>query len=454
MRTIRRNWVVIVAILLAALAAGVLYSASVKPQYQTAGELLFTPTAEATSTQEVVQGNTVAIQMTALYSQVAVTPLVLQPAIDALALDETPSDLAERVSAGITEESPVMFVAATADSPQEAVELADAVMDSLLATIEDPEKGLQSAVPLKPTVLQEPPLADLPVTGAPLVNTLVALAAGLAIAFIVVVLRESLNRRIRGVRDLRKATDVALLAAIPRDRSLRSLPLLFTAKPLSAFAESFRLLRQRVPVASTAGTGAGAPVIVLSSPEYGDGKSTVAANLALSLAEAGRRVTLVDGNLRAPALAKAFAVDPAGGLADRLTGDSGIGAGAGGGNGTATATATAVATTTVAPNLTLIPTSALGGDFSEMLESDELGAVLDRARSTSDIVLVDAGPLLPVADGAALAAHASAYVIVVRAGRSRIADVQQSVQSLSDLGAPLAGIVLDAAPTRGADAID
>ncbi|WP_344311957.1 AAA family ATPase [Agromyces terreus] len=433
MRTIRRNWVVIVAILIAAVAAGFVYSASVKPQYQTAGQLLFTPTAEATSTQAVVQANAVAVQMTALYAQVAVTPLVLQPAIDDLALDETPSDLAERVAAGITAESPVMFVSATADSPQEAVELVDAVMKSLLATIEDPEKGLQSAVPLKPTVLQEPPLVDLPATGAPVVNILLALAAGLAIAFIVVVLRESLNGRIRGARDLRRATDASLLAAVPRDRAVRARPLLFSAKPLTAFAESFRLLRQRIPAASEGL----APVVVVSSPEYGDGKSTVAANLALSLAEAGRRVTLVDANLRAPVLAKAFDVDAAGGLAELLAGEAAAGAG-----------------TAVAPNLTLVPTSALDGDFSELLESDGLAAFLDRVRRASDAVVIDAGPLLPVADGAALAAHADAYLVVVRAGRSKISDLRQSVEALTSLGAPIAGVVLDAAPTRGADAIE
>ena len=262
-----------------------------------------------------------------------------------------------------------------------------------------------------------------------LVSLGLALAVGLAIAFIVVVLRETLNSRVRNTRDLRKHFEIPVIAALPLERSLKRAAPRLAPVTSERFAETLRLLRTRLNTVESLGS----PVVAFTSPGVGNGKTTVATYLGIAVAETGKRVVMIDGDLRTPRLSALFGT----------TGDSGLGAVLEG------STATAKPAPTETANLTLLATNAVPGDTAALLGSDTMTATVQTLASTADIIIVDAGSA--VADGASLAPIVDEFIVVVRAGRTRYKELRAALGSISAAGGHVFGIVLNGTPRRGPD---
>ena len=162
------------------------------------------------------------------------------------------------------------------------------------------------------------------------------------------------------------------------------------------------------------------------SARPGDGKTTVAANLAVTLSEAGHSVALVDADLRAPRLHRIFATDPAMGLSNNLTGES-------------------VDTTIqqITEHLSVIPAGPLPPNPSELLSSKRMRAVIAELRIRFEYVVLDSAPLLPVSDGLAVAQQVDGVIVVAHSGHTSASPLNQALNSLSQVSAHVVGIVLN-----------
>jgi capsular exopolysaccharide synthesis family protein len=171
-----------------------------------------------------------------------------------------------------------------------------------------------------------------------------------------------------------------------------------------------------------------AQVLLISSPNPGDGKTTTASNLAISMASAGRRVLLIDGDLRKPSLHEPYDLDPHRGLAQVL-GDR-------------------------VPVLEVIQPSAIehldvitaGGPVpnpAERLASRRLGEILTELRPLYDLIIIDSSPLLAVTDPSILSASADALLLVTRIGQCQRQDAERALELTSTLGIPLLGAVVN-----------
>lgn len=186
-----------------------------------------------------------------------------------------------------------------------------------------------------------------------------------------------------------------------------------------------RLLRGRA--------GGRCPVLMVASPAAGEGKTTLAGQLAASLARAGYATLLVDGDLRRPTLHQLFRVAPAPGLCDLLAGEYG---------------ADAVVRPTAVDNLHLLPAGVLTPRASAGLAQAVVPALFDGLRARYDFVVLDSSPLLLVSDAFLLGRSADGVLVSVRPGVSQAADVYAAYQQLVDHHLPFTGVVVNGVPGR------
>jgi receptor protein-tyrosine kinase len=192
-------------------------------------------------------------------------------------------------------------------------------------------------------------------------------------------------------------------------------------------AESFRvtlasLMREN-------GNGNRPQTILVTSPRPAEGKSTIASNLAVALAETGRTVLLVDADCRRPFLHKMFGVPNTWGLTNILSEDSD--------------NSDQLGIPTGFPGLTLVPNGPPPESVSRALYSPRLGKFFQRARAKVDLILIDAPPILEVADARVISEFADGAVLVLRSGNTARADALEAYQQLYDDGTVLLGTVLN-----------
>lgn len=324
--------------------------------------------------------------------------------------DELEKSLAPQLS---TLESQRTFYSQQLDNAQLSAQLAGRGTTSVLAKATTPRH------PISPK-----PARDAAVALA------LGLLAGLALAFLV----ESLDERLRTSEDLeRVGGGLSILAVIPEfDTRSSATPLLLqgSGRPTPA-AEAFRSLRTSIRFASTE-----MPIHILqvTSPIDAEGKTTTVANLAAAFAQGGHRVVVIDADLRRPRLASMFEKQNAPGLTDVLLGDVKL----------------SEAVVTVTADLDLLPAGSIPPNPSELLSTVRSAAVVSALAESYDLVLIDCSPVLPATDALIVSRLANATILVTNARRSKRGAIRRTLEQLGHVGAPILGLVLNAAPAGGA----
>jgi non-specific protein-tyrosine kinase len=281
--------------------------------------------------------------------------------------------------------------------------------------------------------------AGQPMDTTPLLQAVVfGLLGGLGVALAIILLLEYLADAVRTRRDVVAVAGVPPLARVRHAntrrwrRSPRNSALVMLDAAPSATAEAFRSLRASLRLATPPHA---LSTLVISSASAGEGKTFVASNLALALAQAGKRILLVDADLRRPRLHTWFGVPGERGFADALIQSSQAGPGA-------SEEVPGVIATGI-DNLWLLPAGHLPFNPGELLGSDALTRVLDRLGRRWDTVVLDSAPVGPAADTLLLAHQASASLVVARCGRTRRTTLQGALTALAGTGRPVLGVVLN-----------
>ena len=304
---------------------------------------------------------------------------------------------------------------------------------TLFNTVVDQLKQMQLAGDFSGITAQvvDPP-STAPVRPATTLVLAVALVVGLILGIGAALVAEQLDPRLRSVEEIRQVVSVAVLGQIPQLparglATLGGLGMLSHAMPRSPVAEGFRVVRTNLDLRRRRRP---CQVILVTSPVPGDGKSTTASNLAISLAHAGRRVLLIDADLRRPRLHAIYGLPRESGLTEILGGHLPIHQGR---------QATAVR------NLDLVCAGSEIPNPAELLTSPFLGEFLKAASEVYEEVIIDSSPLLTVADAAILGSLADGILLVIRAAAIRRQDAVRSIELLSAIGTPTLGIVINGA---------
>lgn len=266
-------------------------------------------------------------------------------------------------------------------------------------------------------------------------NVLLAAVAGLALAIGVVFLLEYLDDTIKDADDVQRVLGVSSLGAIMRIASVREPgdQLITLRHPRSPIAEAYRVLRTNLRFSGIENPS-GALLVTSAGP--GEGKTTTAANLAITMAQAGRRVVLVDCDLRRPSLHKLFGLSNEEGLSSLFLDDA--------------PSLENIMYSTKLESLKVIPSGPVPPNPAEMLDSNLMKRVFSDLRAQSDMLILDSPPTLAVADASILGARCSGAVLVVDAGRTRTDACRRAVDTLSNTGTKILGVVLNKISSRRA----
>jgi non-specific protein-tyrosine kinase len=258
-------------------------------------------------------------------------------------------------------------------------------------------------------------------------NVLAALIAGLVLGLAAMLLFEYFTDVIYTPEELRKASSLPYLGGIARHKRLRSADssqLIVQARPETLAAESYRMLRTNLQLA---GTDLHLPSLLVTSPSRGDGKSEVAANLAVSLARAGKQVILVDANLRRPRIAALFGLSEEQGLSNLLDGPG--------------QHVTPLPIESI-PGLAVVPAGSVAPNSSEILGAQQMYRLIQEFKTLADVVIFDSPPLL-YSDALVLAPQVDGVLLVVNSGTTGRENTINAVESLRLVGANLIGSVLN-----------
>jgi capsular exopolysaccharide synthesis family protein len=246
------------------------------------------------------------------------------------------------------------------------------------------------------------------------------------------VAREVLDRTIGTVEHVERITKAPVLVTIGFDQTIKKSPLLTDLGAFAPRTEAFRLLRTNLQFLDLDQRPRS---IVITSAVPGEGKTVTATNLAVALAQAGRRVLLVDGDLRRPRVAPVLGLDSAVGLTTVLVGSAEI---------------KQAIQVHEASGLHLLASGSKPPNPTEILQSRVTHDLILELQEMYDMVIIDAPPLLPVADAAVLATVADGAIVVTRHGHTTREQLEAAVSRLDRVGGRLFGVVLNMVKRRAA----
>ena len=267
-------------------------------------------------------------------------------------------------------------------------------------------------------------------------DALIAGGVGLLVGIAFALMRDFTDDHVRSPDALEEAAGgtpvVGLIPAVKGWRDEKKAMLVTASARRSAAAEAYRGLRTSVQFMSLDDP---LRTLQVTSPGAGDGKTSTATNLALTMAEAGKRVALLDCDLRRPRVHAFFDLGNAVGLTSVLLGDR--------------EPEDAIVPAPGRDHLLVLPAGPIPPNPAELLAGPRVPKLFDALLQMVEVVVIDSAPVLTVTDASAIAAQVDGVLLVAMAGISTKKDVGRAMENLSRVGARLIGTVLNRAPESG-----
>jgi capsular exopolysaccharide synthesis family protein len=428
---------VMIVLFVCGVGVGSAYAALAPRSYASSTTLFFSLN-RSTSVSTLAQGSTYTQDVVKSYSQIVTKALVLDPVIQQLNLPMTAKELASHISVQLQPDTVLATITVTDSSASRAQAIANDVGVQLgNAVLTLSPGGSTSPAAVRVTTISAAEAPRLPISpNVPLVLVL-GVVLGVILAVGAAILLDVLTSPL--VDNEAAERDSQILGKIVYDAKAKSRPLPIISHAQSPRAESFRSLRTNLRLLHDVD----APqCLVVTSASPKDGRTSVAVNLAIAVAQSHRRVLLIDADLRHPAVASRLGLVADTGLSDVLAD---------------TAQVEDVVRSMSTENwrdsalLDVLPSGLRVPDPSDLLARPMMTDLLDEARKRYDLVIIDTPPLLPVTDAALLAAQSDQTVLVVNARTTNERDFQESLTALRLAGARAHGVVFNQVRVRRRD---
>lgn len=436
-RIVVKSWVMILAVTLATMGLTAVYTLTRTPVYQSTTELYVSVRTTEGSLGEMTQGSGYARQAIDSYVDVVTTSIVTDRVSEELGGAYTPGEIKKKVTASSPKNTVLLDIAATDEDPEAAAEIANVTgrvfADVVANQLEKPSEGSPTRVVID--TVEPAQVSAAPISPNPTRNLALGFLLGLALGFGIAVLRDVLDTRIHSRRDVSSLTQTPILGQIAFDPEAGVRPLIVHDDPLSSRSEAFRGFRTNLQFLRVEGNPHS---FVITSSGPSEGKTTTAANLAITLSEAGSTVCLVDGDLRKPRMDELFGIEGGVGLSDVIIGRAELD--------------DVMQEWGPDGNLNLLPAGHRPPNPSELLGSLQMEQLLAELQDSYDYVIVDAPPILTVTDAALVSKFVGGALLIAANGRTRKEAMTAAIETLGNIDARLLGIILTMVPEKGPDA--
>ncbi|MCC8111138.1 MAG: polysaccharide biosynthesis tyrosine autokinase [Ruminococcus sp.] len=258
---------------------------------------------------------------------------------------------------------------------------------------------------------------------------------GIVLALVIIICLELLNNKVRSVEDIKERTGCPVIGEVAsfngsknKDRSSdmdRSNLLLTSGSVPFYITESYKALRTNFAFTVSASEQKN---VVMTSANPNEGKSTTASNLAISLAQMGHKVLLIDADLCKPVLHRIFQIDNSGGLSTMLCGMHEL---------------KEVLHEAVVENLDVLPADVIPPNPAELLGSKKMREFLDQVNDTYAYVILDAPPINTVSDAITINGEIAGLLLVARFDRTKYDDINRAVKAVEFANLNILGFVLN-----------
>lgn len=402
---------------------------SLMPSQYTAGAELYATynggVQDSSSVSELSTVNSYISSQIKSYPDLAETEAVLLPVINRLSLDMSVGELGKAIAVTNPTNTMLIDISVKTTDPEQSQQIANAVAESLSEVVSSTlYSGANS--PVKLAVVQKATKPESPSSPNLKMNLAIGVVLGLVVGIAAALIRDALDTKLRTVRDLQDITHSPLLGSISDDSKLKVARPIIVRQPASRTSEEYRRIRTNLSfIAPVSGTTA--RMIVITSANAAEGKTTTAINLAAALGENGARVLLIDADLRHPSMADRLGIEGNAGLVHVLSGQASV---------------TDVVQQYWKPNFHVMPAGPKPPNASLLLNSKTMEALLEQALKQYDYVIVDTGPMAVTDDAVRFGRIGNGVLLTAGRGICDKKELRDVIRQFNSVEVPVIGTAM------------
>ncbi len=430
LRAFKKHWVTEIILFCVAIGVTAGITSAMPTMYTAQSEVLVqaSPVSDDLASAQQAMSASAQVAVASMCPDIVKSDAVLKPVIDNLGLHATVSDLRSKIDAVTSDASTVIQLTATYSDSEDSAK----IVDELTSQLEKQLQKIYTSLRVSLSVIQKPVVPSAPSSPNVIANYGIGIAAGIVLALIGAVIREMSD--INEAADVQAITSTPILAAVPKSHTVADGTPAVIVKPRGRAAEEIRRLGTNLSFVTPSDLNQ-PNVIIVTSSNPREGKTTISVNLAVALAEKGKSVLLIDADVRHPSVAKTIGMNSGVGLVSLLAGEI---------------SAKEAIQPYWKPYLHVLPSENQKESSGIILGSDAMRTLINQAAERYDYVIVDTAPMTVANDAAVFAKHGGVLVMVVGQGVAQKKAVHETFKEFNMSHTSVRGIVLNMASSDNA----
>lgn len=416
----KRLWLIIGLTIGGLVLSGVISFFVLTPKYETFTTLMVGKPKDYQTSNSGIEYNEVLLnqKLVHTYGELVKSRLVADKVIENLNLGMPYNEFQNKVNVSLVNDTEIIKIQTTDTDNELAADIANEVSEQFMETVK-----LKMKVE-NVQIIDKAPIPQNPVSPRKTLNMAIGAVLGFMIGVFLTFLLEYLDNTFKSAEDIEKTLGLSVLGAIP-EISSKGKDTIVKSNPKSPISEAFRTMRTNIQFTNI---DKDIKTIAITSSTPGEGKTTVVSNLAISIAQEGKKVLIVDCDLRKPRVNKVFDMTNTLGLTSVLMDANSI---------------KGATNETGIKGLSIITSGPIPPNPSELLSSKKMKNFLEAVKDEFDMVILDTPPIGLVTDAAILSNSIDGTILVVKAGATEVGQVEYGKELLEKVNANIIGVVLN-----------
>lgn len=440
LRLLRKKWYIVVIVTAICAALGSIYSLYfVEPVYESSIPVIIgsvqqqkSGSAQNSNTQSY---NDIMMyqKLVKTYCEFVKTRIVVEDAINNSGIKTTYEDAIDMISAVAQNDTEFLKISVKSPNKFEAALLANALAKSLKEISAD-VKNIDNV-----QLVDEASVPTSPINKSPLIYIMISFAMGIVLSVGLIILLDILDNTVKDSEGIEKQMNVSVIGSIPfakikkeanNDDCSLSDEIITHYKPLSLVSENYKALRTNIQFSMIDKTSC---TISVTSCAPSEGKSTVISNTSVVVAQSGKKVLLIDCDLRKPVIHRKFGLPNKKGLTNYLLGECELGD---------------VIQKTAVENLSVMTSGKIPPNPSEILTSQKYIKLIEELKTQYDYIFIDAPPVLIVTDAQIISSMVDGMLLVAEFGSTEKAVLEKAKECLDRANAKCLGVIINQIPKK------